>query len=145
MADSILLQLIVWLLSESEFMSPQPIVLRKLADEVRDRLMAMIRRGELRPGDRLPSERDLTGIGHGLRSRIAVPDTRAMIDRMGQTVLHLLQTSPTTLDRLKEARILFEVGLVKMAAAHRPPNSSKRTGRATLPWSRSAATQCASY
>lgn len=40
-------------------MSTQPIIRRKLADEVRDRLLALIRGGELRPGDRLPSERDL--------------------------------------------------------------------------------------
>jgi DNA-binding FadR family transcriptional regulator len=120
-------------------MSSQPIVRRKLADEVRDRLLAMIRSGELRPGDRLPSERDLMDrfavgrpavrealqslgtaglieINHGERAKIAVPDTRTMFDRIGQTVLHLLQTSPTTLEHLKEARIMFEVGMVKMAA-----------------------------
>lgn len=120
-------------------MSTQPIVRRKLADEVRDRLLIMIRSGELRPGDRLPSERDLMDrfavgrpavrealqsldsaglieINHGERARIAVPDTRTMVDRMGQTMLHLLQTSPTTLEHLKEARIMFEVGMVKMAA-----------------------------
>lgn len=120
-------------------MSPQPIVRRKLADEVRDRLLAMIRSGELQPGDRLPSERDLMGrfavgrpavrealqslgsaglieINHGERARIAVPDTRNMFERMGQTMLHLLQTSPTTLEHLKEARLLFEVGMVKTAA-----------------------------
>lgn len=120
-------------------MTPQPIVRRKLADEVRDRLLTLIRSGELRPGDRLPSERDLMDrfavgrpavrealqslgsaglieISHGERARVAVPDTRSMFDRISQTMLHLLQTSPTTLEHLKEARILFEVGMVKMAA-----------------------------
>lgn len=120
-------------------MSPEPIVRRKLADEVRDRLMSLIRSGELRPGDRLPSERELMDryavgrpavrealqslgtaglieINHGERARIAVPDTRDMFARMGQTVSHLLQTSPTTLEHLKQARILFEVGMVKKAA-----------------------------
>jgi DNA-binding FadR family transcriptional regulator len=120
-------------------MSTQPIVRRKLADEIRDRLLVMIRSGEFRPGDRLPSERNLMDrfavgrpavrealqslgsaglieINHGERARIAVPDTRGMFDRMGQTVLHLLQTSPTTLEHLKEARIMFEVGMVKAAA-----------------------------
>ena len=114
-------------------------MLFRSADEVRDRLMVMIRSGELRPGDRLPSERDLMDrfavgrpavrdalqslgsaglieINHGERARIAVPDTRVMFDRIGQTVLHLLQTSPTTLQHLKEARIMFEIGMVKMAA-----------------------------
>jgi DNA-binding FadR family transcriptional regulator len=120
-------------------MSAQPIVRRKLADEVRDRLLTMIRSGELQPGDRLPSERDLMSlfavgrpavrealqslgtaglieISHGERARIAVPDTRNMFERMGQTMLHLLQTSPTTLEHLKEARLLFEVGMIKTAA-----------------------------
>ncbi len=125
-------------------MSTQPIVRRKLADEVRDRLLTMIRSGELQPGDRLPSERDLMArfavgrpavrealqslgsaglieISHGERARIAVPDTRNMFDRIGQTMLHLLQTSPTTLEHLKEARILFEVGMVKTAAQNATP------------------------
>lgn len=125
-------------------MSTQPIVRRKLADEVRDRLLTMIRSGELQPGDRLPSERDLMDrfavgrpavrealqslgsaglieISHGERARIAVPDTRNMFDRIGQTMLHLLQTSPTTLEHLKEARILFEVGMVKTAALNATP------------------------
>jgi len=120
-------------------MSTQPVVRRKLADEVRDRLTAMIRSGEVRPGDRLPSERDLmeqyavgrpavrealqslksaglVEIHHGERARVIAPDTRGMVDRIGETMLHLLQMSPTTLEHLKEARILFEVGMVKMAA-----------------------------
>lgn len=122
-------------------MGTQPIIRRKLADEVRDRLVGMIRSGELRPGDRLPSERELMDrfsvgrpavrealqsldsaglivISHGERARIAVPDTRGMFDRIGQTMLHLLQTSPATLEDLKQARIMFEVGMVKMAAAN---------------------------
>lgn len=120
-------------------LSTQPIIRRKLADDVRDRLIHTIRSGELRPGDRLPSERDLMErfevgrpaireamqslasaglieISHGERARVAVPDTRGMFDRIGQTMLHLLQTSPTTLEHLKDARVMFEVGMVKIAA-----------------------------
>jgi DNA-binding FadR family transcriptional regulator len=134
-------------------MSTHPIVRRKLADEVRDRLITMIRDGELQPGDRLPSERDLMdrfGVGrpavrealqslgsaglieisHGERARIAVPDTRNMFDRMGQTMLHLLQTSPTTLRQLKEARKMFEVGMIKMAAAMATPADIENLQRA---------------
>lgn len=130
-----------WYHHQTTSMSPQPIVRRKLADEIRDRLVGMIRSGELRPGDRLPSERDLMDrfsvgrpavrealqsldsaglivISHGERARIAVPDTRSMFDRIGETMLHLLQTSPATLEDLKQARILFEVGMVKVAAAN---------------------------
>ena len=120
-------------------MVPEPIVRRKLSDEVRERLLAMIRSGELRPGDRLPSERQLMNrfqvgrpavreamqalgsaglieIHHGERARVALPNTRGMFDRIGETALHLLQSSPQTLEHLKEARILFEVGMVRIAA-----------------------------
>jgi len=120
-------------------MPHDPIVRRKLSDEVRDRLLAMIRSGELRPGDRLPSERELMSrfrvgrpavreamqaleaaglieIHHGERARVALPNTRGMFDRIGETALHLLQSSPQTLEHLKEARILFEVGMVRIAA-----------------------------
>lgn len=130
-------------------MNTQPVVRRKLADEVRDRLLAMIRSSELQPGDRLPSERELMDrfavgrpsvrealqslgsagfieINHGERARVAVPDTRTMFDRIGETMLHLLQTSPTTLEHLKEARILFEVGMVKMAAQNATADDIQR-------------------
>jgi GntR family transcriptional regulator, sialic acid-inducible nan operon repressor len=59
----------------------------------------------------------LIEINHGERARVSVPDTRFMFDRIGQTMLHLFQTSPTTLQHLKQARVMFEVGMVKMAAA----------------------------
>lgn len=116
----------------------QPIVRRKLADEVRQRLLTLIR-SELSPGDRLPSERELMErfavgrpavrealqslgtaglieISHGERARVAIPDTRTMLDRFGDTMLHLLQTSPQTLEDLKQARLLFETSMAKLAA-----------------------------
>src|SRR4051812_13598863 len=92
--------------------TPQPVVRRKLADEVRARLLAIIQAGELLPGDRLPSERDLMSqfcvgrpavrealqclesagvieISHGERARVTIPDTRSVLDRVGQTIIHL--------------------------------------------------------
>ena len=123
----------------------EPIVRRKLADEVKDRLRAMIRGGEIQPGDRLPSERDLMtrfGVGrpairealqslgssglieinHGERARVIVPNTRDMFSRLGETMSHLLQTSPATLQDLKEARIFFEVGMTRIAAQAAKPS-----------------------
>lgn len=120
-------------------MTPQPIPRRKLADEVKDRVLEMIRSGQFQPGDQLPSERSLMDqfsvgrpavrealqalasagvivISHGERARVAVPDTQSIFGRLGDTMLHLLQTSPRTLEDLKEARLLFEVGMVKNAA-----------------------------
>lgn len=130
-----------------------PIVRRKLADEVRERLLALIRNGDVRPGDRLPSERDLMarfGVGrpavreamqalesaglieisHGERARVVAPDTRGMFDHIGETVLHLLQASPSTLAHLKEARILFEVGMVRIAADKATPDDIERLRQA---------------
>jgi DNA-binding FadR family transcriptional regulator len=120
-------------------MNTDPIIRRKLADEVRDRLITLIRTQEMSPGDRLPSERELMerfGVGrpavrealqslgaagwieinHGERARIAAPSTHRMFERLGEAALHLLQTSPKALSDLKEARIQFEVGMVKTAA-----------------------------
>lgn len=117
---------------------------KKLADDVREQLLSMIQRGELRPGDRLPSERDLmdrfqvgrpavreamqalksTGlveINHGERARVSAPNTQGIFDRIGETALHLLQTSPQTLEHLKEARSLFELGMVRIAARKAQP------------------------
>ncbi len=112
---------------------------RKLSTEIKDRLLAMIREGGLHPGDRLPSERELMaryGVGrpavreamqslerdglieihHGERARIVKPDERDIIGRIGETALHLLKSSPAALEHLREARMMFEVGMVRTAA-----------------------------
>jgi hypothetical protein len=44
---------------EIEPMHPEPILRRKLYQEVLDRLLARIENGEIAPGDPLPSEREL--------------------------------------------------------------------------------------
>jgi DNA-binding FadR family transcriptional regulator len=116
-----------------------PIRRRKLSHEILDRLLARITRGELAAGEHLPSERDLMSqyqvgrpavreamqalermgliaITHGERARIIAPSARTIIDQIGQTARHLLATSPTSLEQLKEARLFFEVGVVRMAA-----------------------------
>ena len=117
----------------------EPIRRRKLSHEVLDRLLARITRGELATGEHLPSERDLMSqyqvgrpavreamqalermgliaITHGERARIVAPSARTIVDQIGQTARHLLATSPTSLEQLKEARLLFEVGVVRTAA-----------------------------
>ena len=63
----------------------------------------------------------LIEIHHGERARVAIPDTNTMFDRIGESMRHLLQTSPKTLDHLKDARILFEVGMAKIAATNATP------------------------
>ena len=116
-----------------------PIPRRKLYQEVVDRLVAQISGGAFAPGDQLPSERELMklfGVGrpairealqtldrmglisvsHGERARVTEPDAGAVIEQIAATARHMLLTSPQTLDHLKEARLFFEVGMVRMAA-----------------------------
>lgn len=117
----------------------EPIRRRKLSHEILDRLLARITGGELAPGQHLPSERDLMSqyqvgrpavreamqalermgliaITHGERARIVAPSAGTIIGQIGHTARHLLATSPTSLEQLKEARLFFEVGVVRSAA-----------------------------
>ena len=59
-------------------MSTQPIVRRKLSDEIRDRLVTLIREDELRPGDQLPSERQLMD-----RFAVGRPAVREALQSLG--------------------------------------------------------------
>lgn len=112
---------------------------RKLADEVTERLLARIRSGEFREGERLPSERQLMGlfgvgrpairealqnlermgliaITHGERASVQPVNARTVISQVGAITRHLLASSPQSLEDLKAARLFFEVGMVRIAA-----------------------------
>lgn len=120
--------------------SPIPRV--KLSDQVQNRLLAVIQTEGLRPGDPLPSERELmeaysvgrpaireamqnlqrmglVEIKHGERPRIAEPSFDRMVDQMGETIRHLLMHSETSLSHLKEARATFEMEMARIAARKR--------------------------
>ena len=117
----------------------QPIQRRKLYHEVADRILERIRSGEFEPGDRLPSEREfmeqyqvgrpavreamltiermgLISIVHGERARVLVPTAQTMMDQMAWTASHILSTSPQHRGYLREARLFFETGMVRIAA-----------------------------
>ena len=117
----------------------QKIVRRKLSDEVFDRLVGMIESEEFSPGDKFPSERELMdefGVGrpairealqalekmgfisisHGERARVSTPTAVRVFEQIDLPVRRFLSTSPDNLDDLKEARLLFEVGMVRIAA-----------------------------
>ncbi len=119
-----------------------PIPRRKLYQEVADRLRERIERGEFAPGQQLPSERELMalhGVGrpavreamltlermgmisitHGERARVRKPTAQTVIDQIAETARHMLLTSPDALHHLKEARLSFEVGIVRTAAERR--------------------------
>jgi GntR family transcriptional regulator, sialic acid-inducible nan operon repressor len=121
-----------------------PIMRPKLAELVQNRLLAVIRAENLRPGDPLPSERELMEsyavgrpsireamqnlkrmglieINHGERPRVASPSFERMVADMSETMRHVLVNSPTTLDHLKEARATFEMTMSEIAARKRMP------------------------
>lgn len=117
----------------------EPIQRRKLYQEVVDRLVERMSSGMYQPGDKLPSERELMtqfGVGrpavreamqslermglisisHGERAIITAPDAKTVIDQVATTVRHMLLSSTQTLEHLKDARLLFEVSMVRIAA-----------------------------
>jgi DNA-binding FadR family transcriptional regulator len=122
----------------------QKVSRRKLSDEILDRLLLMIEQGEVEPGGFLPSERDLMqrfGVGrpavrealqalagmgiiqiqHGERARLTSMGPSTVLEQVDRTVRHLLQTSPETRDHLREARLMFETGMVRLAARNATP------------------------
>ena len=117
----------------------EPIERRKLSHEVLDRLLSRIRGGEWPEGEHLPSERQLMenfGVGrpvvrealqalermrlisitHGERARVLPLNAQTVIAQVADIARHLLSISPQTLEQLKEARLFFEVGMVRSAA-----------------------------
>jgi DNA-binding FadR family transcriptional regulator len=116
-----------------------PVARRRLYQEIAERIAEEISKGRFVPGDRPPSERDLMqqfGVGrpaireamqaldqmgliavsHGERARVAMLDARSITDQVAASARHLLLTSPKTLEHLKDARLFFEVGMVRKAA-----------------------------
>jgi GntR family transcriptional regulator, sialic acid-inducible nan operon repressor len=114
---------------------------RKLSRHVLERLLARINGGEFRPGQLLPSERQLmaafqvgrpavrealqglermglVAITHGGGARAVAPTARTMLDQIAGTARHVLATSPGTLQHLKDARLFFETGGARLATAH---------------------------
>lgn len=124
--------------------APDPIIRRKLSHEVFDRLVQTIQSGELAPDDQLPSERELMlryGVGrpaireamqslqrmgliriaHGERARVMLPTADAIVDQVSGAMVQLLSRVPGGLEELKDARLLFEAGLVQVATRRATP------------------------
>jgi len=121
--------------------APEPIRRRKLSDDVQERLLAIVEGGDLKPGDPLPSERELMaayGVGRpaireamqnlqrmglidirqGERPRVAAASVETMFAQLSNTVRHMLSHSETNLQHLKEARATFEMEMTRIAARH---------------------------
>jgi len=120
------------------------IVRRKLSDQVLERMQEAILSGEIVAGDPLPSEHDLMrrfGVGrpavrealqslhtmglitisHGERSRVNEISPNSVL-RQGDAIARvLLTTGPQNLEHLKEARRLFEIGMIRVGAPNATP------------------------
>lgn len=116
----------------------------KLSDHVLEKLHQMIRTGELAAGDFVPSERTLMerfGVGrpavrealqslhnqgiitisHGERSRVNELSASTILDHGDDIARLLIDAAPTNLDHLKQARRMFEGGIVRVAAERGTP------------------------
>lgn len=121
-----------------------PIARRKLSDEVFEKLMGLIETGQLKPGDRVPSERTimetlrvgrpavreamqalatkgLIEIAHGERSRVARLSAKSVIRQVDIAAKMLLSGSPASLEELKSTRLLFERGVIREATSKATP------------------------
>ncbi|XNY05921.1 transcriptional regulator NanR (plasmid) [Sinorhizobium meliloti] len=121
-------------------MQSEPIIRRKLSDEVFARLKALIETGELQPGDEMPSERmlmerfqvgrpaireamqalanmGLIEISHGERAKVLQPTARSLLRQVDAAAKIMLAASSDLLEHLKSARIFFERGMAREAAS----------------------------
>lgn len=123
----------------------EPVQKKKLYESVLDRLIEAITSNEFPPGSQMPSERELMakiGVGrpsireamltlqqmglikisHGERARVVKPSIDVIVDQISSAMFMLLLTNPRGLEELKSARIMMEVGLVRLAAERAGPN-----------------------
>lgn len=128
------------------------IVRRKLSDQVFERLREMIVRGELAPGDPMPSERELMhrfGVGRpavreamqtmhtqglitisqGERSRVSELSADLAFRQMDIVARMLLSASSDNLEHLKQARSLFELGMIRIAVEKATPDDIRELER----------------
>jgi DNA-binding FadR family transcriptional regulator len=113
---------------------------QKLSSYVLDRLLASIESGEFAAGGMLPSERELmrqyevgrpavrealqalanmglARIRHGGRAKLVQLEPRLILEQMNLSVRHLLAADPGNREHLREARLMFESAMVRLAAA----------------------------
>jgi DNA-binding FadR family transcriptional regulator len=113
---------------------------RPLPEEVADRILEWLREDRLTARDALPSEREiaarlqvgrstvrealqrlrrmnLVDVRQGGRMRVAQPTAEDLIGQIAVPARRMLVGTPGTLEELIEARLLLEVGVVRLACA----------------------------
>ncbi len=124
--------------SQATMKEPAPIRRRRLYEEVVARLEALIHEEELKPGDPLPSERELMahfGVGrpairealfalhrmglvvvsNGERTRVSSPTPKTMLGELSGAA-KLMLAKPEGMHHFQQARALFEGALAEEAA-----------------------------
>jgi DNA-binding FadR family transcriptional regulator len=113
----------------------RPVSLGRISEEVVEQVRLLIRQGRLKPGDRLPSERDMCetfGVSRvTVREALRVLEAGGLVEirvgarggafvtapsseRVGAGLADLLKLSPLTAAEVTEARMVFELGIVSM-------------------------------
>ena len=133
-------------------MAFDPIRRQKLYQEVARRLENQILDRRLQPGDALPSERELMerhGVGrpavreallslqksgliavqNGERARVVRPSAMSLVGELGSAARYLLSQTDGV-RQFQQARLFFEVGLVRFAAEHGTEADLSRLARA---------------
>jgi GntR family transcriptional repressor for pyruvate dehydrogenase complex len=128
----------------------EPILIerRKLFEQVAAHLEREILEGKLKPGDRLPPERDLQSrfgvgrpairealitlqraglveIGNGMPARVSMPTMKGVMAGLVPAVQQML-TNAQGQRQLQGVRLFMEVGLVRHAAENATPDDLKR-------------------
>jgi GntR family transcriptional regulator, sialic acid-inducible nan operon repressor len=129
-----------------------PIRKRKLYEEIVYRLEQSMLDGSLSPGEQLPSERELVetfqvgrtavrealfalnrmglvSMQNGERAVVTKPTASALLDELSPSIHHMLQ-APDGIRNFQGARELFEIALVRHAAAHANADEVARLARA---------------
>jgi len=112
-----------------------PVNLGRVSQVIVDQIRLLIHQGKLRPGDRLPSERELCsrfGVSRvTVREALRVLEAGGLVEirvgahggafvtmpsneRLGEGLADLLKLSPLTAAEVAEARMIFELGIVPL-------------------------------
>jgi GntR family transcriptional regulator, transcriptional repressor for pyruvate dehydrogenase complex len=115
-----------------------PINLGRVSQVIVDQVRLLLRQGRLKPGDRLPSERELCerfGVSRvTVREALRVLEAGGLVEirvgarggafitspskaRVGEGLADLLQLSSLTAAQVTEARMVFELGIVPLVVA----------------------------